>query len=136
MERRRFLKTLLAFLGSTTLVSFAYPLLRYLAPPDKKTEAKKLTIQKAEIPPGIAKDVVIGEVPAVVINLRGKGYTAFSRICTHLGCLVEYDSIGKRFVCPCHAGSYDTEGNVISGPPPRPLSRIPVKAEGENIVIG
>jgi cytochrome b6-f complex iron-sulfur subunit len=42
----------------------------------------------------------------------------------------------NRFICPCHAGIYDLEGNVLSGPPPKALIKLPVRVEGENIVIG
>ena len=60
----------------------------------------------------------------------------FSRVCTHLGCLVNYNGEEKRFICPCHAANFNLEGNVISGPAPKPLVRYPVLVKGENIVIG
>ena len=44
--------------------------------------------------------------------------------CTHLGCNVSWRKAESRFACPCHAGFYDPDGNVISGPPPRPLRRL------------
>ena len=39
-------------------------------------------------------------------------------------------------LCPCHAGKFDLEGNVISGPPPQPLPRLALKVEGNSLVIG
>ncbi|MGE0706326.1 MAG: ubiquinol-cytochrome c reductase iron-sulfur subunit [Vicinamibacterales bacterium] len=44
--------------------------------------------------------------------------------CTHLGCNVSWQKDESRFACPCHAGFYDPDGQVISGPPPRPLRRL------------
>ncbi len=136
MKRRSFLKALLAFLGATSVVSFVYPLSRYLAPPAGAEKAKTLVIAKRDIPLGDAWEVVFNGVPAVILNRPGKGLIALSRVCTHLGCLVQYDKENKRLLCPCHAGVYDLEGNIISGPPPRPLPKLPLRVEGETIVIG
>ena len=136
MKRRSFLKALLAFLGATSVVSFAYPLSRYLAPPASTEHAKTLVIAKRDIPLGDAKEIVFNGVPAVVLNRAGKGLIAVSRVCTHLGCLVQYDKENKRLLCPCHAGVYDLEGNIVSGPPPKPLQKLPLRVEGETIVIG
>ncbi|MDO8682665.1 MAG: Rieske 2Fe-2S domain-containing protein [Armatimonadota bacterium] len=44
-----------------------------------------------------------------------------SNICTHLGCGVRWDQSRNAFLCPCHTGVFDRNGNVVSGPPPRPL---------------
>ena len=62
--------------------------------------------------------------------------TAISATCTHLGCLINYNRLKGRFICPCHGGVYDGEGNVISGPPPRALDRLPVKVESGRILVG
>jgi cytochrome b6-f complex iron-sulfur subunit len=55
------------------------------------------------------------------------GLTAFSPVCTHFGCFINWDSNKKIFLCPCHAGKYDIDGNVLSGPPPKPLKKLPLK---------
>lgn len=41
--------------------------------------------------------------------------------CTHLGCIVKWKQSENRFACPCHQGFFTREGEVISGPPPKPL---------------
>jgi len=136
LERRRFLSILLTALGSTAIASFAYPLLRFVAPPRTKSSLQKLTIRKDDISAGEAKEIVLGNTPAIIINVTGKGYIVLSRICTNLGCLVQYDKGEQKLVCPCHAGFFDLEGHVISGPPPKPLQTIPLSVEGGNIIIG
>ena len=136
MNRRGFFNVLLAVLGSTAVGSFVYPFLRFITPAGNKEKSKHITIKKAEIPSGKAIDLVLNETPIIVINRPGRGYIAFSKVCTHLGCLVEYDSVQKKLLCPCHAGLYDLEGSVVSGPPPNPLPTIVLRIEGENIVIG
>lgn len=137
MTRRGLLKIFLAFLGSITLFSFAYSLLKFLtALPSKAGEAKKLVMHKNDVPAREARNIVFQNMPAVIVNHPDKGFIAFSRVCTHLGCLVEYHRGQQRFICPCHAGIFDLEGSVISGPPPKPLATIPLRIDGENIVIG
>ncbi|MEW6109134.1 MAG: ubiquinol-cytochrome c reductase iron-sulfur subunit [Nitrospirota bacterium] len=136
MDRRTFLNTLLSFLGATALFSFGYPLLRFLAPPGSGAETHKLTVNKSDILPGESKSILVGSIPAIIINRADKGFIALSKVCTHLGCLVEYDKDKKRLQCPCHAGLFDLEGNVISGPPPKSLRKFPVKVEGDAVIIG
>ncbi len=136
MRRRTFLKSVLALLSSTAAVSFGYPMLRFLEPAAIKSAKIKFEIKKSEIPIGEAKDIVFNNKPVIIINRPKKGYIALSRVCTHLGCLVEYDRGKNILLCPCHAGTFNMEGNVISGPPPRPLQRFPLELKGENILIG
>lgn len=135
-NRREFLQKALAVLGLTTLVSFLYPFYKYFSPRTGEGGAKQLVLSKKEIPPGEAKDIVFNNTPGVIINRPDKGFIALSRVCTHLGCLVDYQKDKKRFLCPCHAGTYDLSGNVISGPPPKPLPQFPVKVQGDSIIIG
>lgn len=136
MKRRDFLSLLLAIFGATAMGSFAYPLMRFLAPPEEKAGIKKMTLDKRDILTGKAKEVILGTTPAIIIDRPGKGYIALSRVCTHLGCLVNYDEEEERLVCPCHAGIYDLDGRVLSGPPPRPLQQLPLKVEGNKIIVG
>ncbi len=72
----------------------------------------------------------------VFLAAVGGELTAFSSVCTHLGCLVNWDNNKKEFICPCHAGKYDMNGNVIAGPPPGPLTRLPLKIEDGKVYIG
>lgn len=51
-------------------------------------------------------------------------FLALSAVCSHLGCNVRWRKEESRFACPCHAGFYDPKGEVISGPPPRPLRQL------------
>ncbi len=135
-NRREFLQKTLAFLGLTTLASFLYPFFKYFSPPAQGSGSGQLVLSKKEIPVGDAKDIVFNNTPGVLINRPDKGYVALSRVCTHLGCLVDYQKDKKRLLCPCHAGTYDLSGSVTSGPPPKPLQEFPVKVEGDNIIIG
>ncbi len=136
MKRRGFLKYIFGVLGSLTLGSFLYPLIRYLAPPTAAGRTKTLTVPKESIPEGESKDVIFNNIPIVIINRPAKGFIALSKVCTHLGCLVDYDKKTGSLICPCHGGKFGLDGKVISGPPPSPLPQFPLRVEGENIIIG
>ncbi len=136
MERRRFLGILLSLTGIGAVASFIYPIFRYILPPGEISSGSTVRIKRGEIPSGSFKELVLDNKPIIVIEIPKKGYVAFSKVCTHLGCLVRFDSDKKVFICPCHGGTFDINGNVLSGPPPRPLERINLKIEGEEIVIG
>lgn len=136
MNRRGFLKLLLSLFSVTTLLSFLYPLTRFLIPTARAAKTQRLIIPKGEVPPGYARNIVYNDTPAIVIHRTGKGLIAFTRVCTHLGCLVEYEKDRNRLLCPCHAGTFDLAGNVLSGPPPKPLPQLPLRVEGDTIVIG
>ncbi len=136
MKRRKVLGILLAVLGSTAAGSLVYPLVRFFAPPARDKKTKTMSIKKSDILLGEARNIVFDDKPVVVINRYEKGFVALSKVCTHLGCLVEYDRGLRKLICPCHAGTFDLDGNVLSGPPPRPLPTIPLKVEGDFIIIG
>jgi Rieske Fe-S protein len=50
-------------------------------------------------------------------------FVALSSRCMHLGCPVRFVAAAERFICPCHGGVYDFRGEVVGGPPVRPLDR-------------
>lgn len=75
---------------------------------------------------------------AILIRAADGGYYAFGQQCTHLTCPVHYAKEQDRLECPCHEGGFDVHtGNVLYGPPPRPLDRIQLEARnGEVWAIG
>jgi cytochrome b6-f complex iron-sulfur subunit len=137
MNRRRFFRVVLAVLGSITFLSFLNAFLKYLAAyPVRARDSGRIAISKSDIPLNEAKPLVLNNTPILVVNRADKGPIALSRVCTHLGCLVEYNRAKQQLVCPCHAGVYDLDGGVVSGPPPKPLKLVPLKIEGDSIILG
>jgi thiosulfate dehydrogenase [quinone] large subunit len=67
--------------------------------------------------------------PAILIHLNNGQFVAYSTICTHAGCQVQYDPSINDLVCPCHGAVYDSANNaqVLQGPAPYPLQSIPIQ---------
>lgn len=62
-------------------------------------------------------------------------FTVMSNICTHLGCRTHWHEAGGYILCPCHDGHFDVKGNVIAGPPPRPLKRVEFQVDANNNIL-
>jgi Rieske Fe-S protein len=75
------------------------------------------------------------EIAAFVLTENGRDFIAMSNVCTHLGCRVRWIADQEQFLSPCHNGIFDKAGNVVSGPPPRPLDRYEVKVENDQLFI-
>ncbi len=137
MNRRNFINI---FLGSSlvgTIVSFLYPVVRYILPA-KRIEAsiKKVTAaRRGELAPNSYKIFKFGTTPGILIHTQTGELRAFSAVCTHLTCNVLYESETETIICPCHNGRFDLSGNVISGPPPAPLESFSVEISGEEIIV-
>lgn len=71
---------------------------------------------------------------AILIRAADGNYYAFEQQCTHLTCPVFYAKENDRIECPCHEGGFDVHtGNVLYGPPPRPLGQIIIEERGREI---
>lgn len=70
----------------------------------------------------------------VVANDAGI-FIAVAQSCTHSGCNVMYEKTAKDFYCPCHGGTFDTNGNVTKGPPRLPLKKYTVTKSGNILTI-
>jgi len=67
----------------------------------------------------------------ILVNVPGTGLVAYSDVCTHLSCAVLYQPAERQFHCPCHEGVFDARtGNVVAGPPTRPLPTIQLEISG------
>jgi cytochrome b6-f complex iron-sulfur subunit len=137
MDRRRFINYFFGGSFVATLAAFLYPVIRYVLPP-KQAEAvqKKVAAAKmGELAPNAAKIFKFGNAPAILVNTQDGKLLAFSATCTHLTCTVTYETATGTLYCPCHNGRFDMAGNVISGPPPRPIETYMVEVEGEDIFV-
>jgi Rieske Fe-S protein len=73
--------------------------------------------------------------PCILVRTAPDSYAACSQKCTHLSCAVYYSREGNRLECPCHQGAFSvTDGQVLQGPPPRPLPRVVLERREEELV--
>lgn len=75
------------------------------------------------------------EASAWLIRKASGELTAFDPRCTHGLCRYRWSSRTARFICDCHDGQFALDGSVLSGPPPRPLSQLPVRLVGDIIEV-
>ena len=78
---------------------------------------------------------VTAQTTAWLRRVSDQEFIAFSTICTHLGCPVRWLSTADLFMCPCHGGVFYADGDVASGPPPKPLNRYPVRISNNEVQI-
>lgn len=89
----------------------------------------------ASLAPGEARFVRHGSEPFFVVRASETEVLALSAICTHRRCVLEWSPATRTLVCPCHAGAFDRAGNVLSGPPPRPLQRYAAEVRGDEVIV-
>ncbi len=131
-SRRRFIQWGLAALGAAWAGTAGQSL---LFPQPGVQEAQPVRFPLAQLPVGGAYGITYGGAPALVLR-SAEDVTAFSLVCTHLGCTVAWQLDVKQFHCPCHDGRFDQFGDVISGPPAVPLEQRTVTVDGDTVVVG
>lgn len=89
----------------------------------------------SDVPQNSAKKFTNSGEPAVLVHLKSGDFVAYSAVCTHQGCIVDYQKQSSQLACPCHGSLFDPSKNaqVVTGPAPRPLPEIPIKVEGGQI---
>jgi Rieske Fe-S protein len=136
ISRQEFVKAATAILGSVIGVFIGLPGIGYLIGPGLEKIETNAWIDLGiltNFTPGIPqlfnfnRSLVNGWEKTVISHgvyvLRGSGeqVRVFSNVCTHLACRVSWKPDLQHYVSPCHNGHFDITGNVLSGPPPRPL---------------
>jgi len=136
--RRKFLNWFLGTTAGAFLVSVTYPLSRYLIPPEvEESTAHNVTLalKPQEVKPNSGQIFRFGSQPAILLRTPNDELKAFSAVCTHLACIVQYRSDLSQIWCACHNGHFDLNGKNVEGPPPKPLEEYAVNVRGEQIVV-
>ncbi len=103
--------------------------------PTSKVELNTPTLFKTTITKQTGWIVNEEEISVYILTENGRDFTAMTNICTHLGCRVRWISGDNEFFCPCHNAVFDKNGEVVKGPPPRPLDRFELKVEDDQLYI-
>ena len=129
INRREFLN--LAWLASLgfIFVNFAGVTYLFAMPRFKEGEfGGKFTLGGANSLPGV--DAPPENFPKAKFWLSNtdEGVTAIYKVCTHLGCLYNWNNQEAKFICPCHGSQFDLDGSFLAGPAPRDLDRFVIEA--------
>lgn len=144
-NRREFIKKALYTLFALFGLGFVVPGVALFSPGESRSKALAYfpLLSEEEIPRlGVKRSELIYTVRGAERKMRvftvssPKGLSVFSAVCSHLGCLVNYNKEKGEFVCPCHGGRYDLSGRNIAGPPPAPLTALPIKIEEGIVLVG
>jgi menaquinol-cytochrome c reductase iron-sulfur subunit len=149
-SRRKFMGIATGAIGGLITAALAVPAIAYILGPalerdeaedwiqlgtTSKVELGTPALFKARIERQTGWIVNETELTFYVLTENGRDYIAMSNTCTHLGCRVRWIEDQQQFFCPCHNAAFDKDGEVLSGPPPRPLDRYEVKVEGDQLYV-
>ena len=132
-DRRTFLDALLAVGFVSTAAAIAYPVARLSRAAGERRAGDADGGRRPRRALGLNTAAIFkfGSKPGIVVRTAEGEVRAFSAVCTHLDCTVQFKTDTSQLWCACHNGTYDLGGNVVSGPPPRGLEQFVVNLRGE-----
>jgi menaquinol-cytochrome c reductase iron-sulfur subunit len=146
--RRRFLGRLSLAIAGLAGIGAAIPFVAYFIRPARPAEPVWRDVGPvADFPAGITRKVVYPDPDpdpwggmavrnaAWLRRERDGSMVGFSIYCTHTGCPVNWVADAELFLCPCHGGIFDRQGQVTAGPPPRPLDRAQVRVRNGRVEV-
>jgi Rieske Fe-S protein len=154
-ERRAFLKLLTAGLGAIAAALAIVPGLGFLASPLGRAPGGRggsplRVASTRDVKPGkplrvtavgpredawLRLDKVTLGSLWLVRTVEEGPIKAFSTVCPHLGCGIDFDEKAGKFSCPCHASAFDLEGRCLVGPSPRGLDELEARVEGRDVLV-
>jgi len=150
LSRRDFIKMVTVFIGGVIGTVNGLPLISYLLSPALKTQKEDDWISLGALenyPIGVPSpfaytrtsvngwERTASNYGVYVLRKSENELMAFSDVCTHLGCRITWREDMKEYVCPCHDGHFAVDGQVLYGPPPRPLDQYEFKIQDGNILV-
>ncbi len=137
LSRRNFINaSLFGSLGALG-AAIIYPIVRFFMPPKipQAVQNEVVAAKVGELKLNSAKIFNFGTKPGILIYTEDGKIKAFSAICSHLDCIVQYRDDLKHIWCACHNGHFDLFGKNISGPPPNPLEEFKVTIINDDIIV-
>ena len=149
VSRKKFLGYIIGGVSGVIAATVAAPLIGYFLSPLWKKHAPILPpiARTTDIPAGQPVFVTYEQrvrdgwyistlsKGAWIVNKGNKDFIVYDPKCTHLNCPYYWNKEKQIFQCPCHGGDFDINGNVIAGPPPRPLDRLEFTIQGQDIMV-
>jgi cytochrome b6-f complex iron-sulfur subunit len=142
-SRRGFIGKVFGAVVGLAIVEWTVSVFGYMSPRKATGKKRPTKVMLAQIPKSAPKvgNMYKFEWGADVAGViwQGDKVRAFNITCTHLGCAVIWEPDKQEFVCPCHEGRFDKDGNVIHGVPPLPLEELsvkPVEGDPNAVIVG
>ena len=149
LSRRNFLKVISGVFAGFITLSLSFPMIKTVAgtiyKKKKRTYSKVTSLNSIPQNQPVEPSIIMTEEDAFIRNTQvhqvwvvRKSETdvkVFSPICPHLGCRYNWDDSRNLFVCPCHHSVFTKDGDVVSGPAPRPLDTLPQKIENDDLYV-
>jgi Rieske Fe-S protein len=139
IARRRFLGSMIGGGAAALGAGVALPVTCYVGNLRKEPPPDFMWVETAdfELAPGTSRLIQYGRIPVILIQPPGpdEELRVLLATCTHFDCTVSYEKDANDIVCACHDGHYTIDGEVVSGPPPRPLRHFFTKLHGDRLVI-
>ena len=137
-RRRAFLRYLIRALGLMWAGGFAATALSYLHLPRRLRTSSSQAVEvgpETDLRPGEGRMVTGDHSPFWVVHTESGKLIALLAECTHRRCILTWQAETATLLCPCHGGSFDLNGNVLGGPPPRPLQSLAVSVKGGTVYV-
>jgi len=146
LNRREFALIVSSVVGSIMGAMLGLPIIGYFVGPSLKASAAEGTVSLGPLenyPVGEPKLFTFTRTQKNGWETSSKSYgvfvlrddesnvTVYSNVCTHLGCRVNWDSDQELYACPCHEARFDIHGDVLFGPPPRPMDVLEHEIDAE-----
>ena len=152
MGRREFTKIVTAFLGTIMGALVGIPIIGYVVDPALKSQDSDEWISLGPLenyPIGIPTPFSFTQTKVNGWERTTLSYGTYvlryseaendlkvlSNRCTHLSCRVTFKEETQTYDCPCHDAQFDLHGEVLNGPPPRPMDQFDIKTEDGNLLI-
>jgi quinol---cytochrome c reductase iron-sulfur subunit, bacillus type len=150
MSRREFVNFTVGAIGTVMVVCVGIPAVAYVLGPGLKVSKSETWIpvgKVADFPPDVPTLVSFTRTTVNGWERTTNSYGVYvtkpqtgdpyvlSNVCTHLACRVTWKEDKSEYVCPCHDGLFNIQGEVVGGPPPKPLVHYPTKIEDGTLYI-
>lgn len=135
---RREFSRMLCLISGAMVAGSAYVVARAFWPEGTHNAGRFLVCRRDELQAGGTRSFQLpgSSTPYILIHLESGVFKAYEQKCTHLSCAVFYKAGSGKIECPCHNGWFDANtGDVLQGPPPRPLPALQVVEDGDNIFV-
>lgn len=150
MSRREFVNITVGTIGTIIAVTIGLPAIAYVLGPGLKVSRAEIWIPLGKVDEFPVGQPTLVSFTRTVVNgweRTTNSYGVFvtkpatgdlyvlSNVCTHLGCRVSWKTEKAEYFCPCHNGIFDIEGQIVSGPQPKPMVRYETKIEDGTLYI-